>query len=45
MLTIKDEARWAIGANLSDVKKLPNFSHYIDTKSLSEVDANAVEIE
>ena len=44
LISLEDEARWAIKNNLTDKKEIPNFFNFIYTQALEEVKPEAVTI-
>ena len=42
LLTLEDEARWAIKSGLTTQTTIPDYQAFIDSKALSEVDNRAV---
>ncbi len=44
LITLENQARWAIGINLTDKTEVPNYLDYIYLDALEEVDSDAVTI-
>ena len=42
VISLEDEARWAIRNNITNAKKVPNYLDYIHSDALKAVDARAV---
>jgi NitT/TauT family transport system substrate-binding protein len=44
VMTLEDEARWAINSKLTDIEEVPNYIDYIDMSALQEVNPEAVSL-
>ena len=44
VMTLEDEARWAINSKLTDIEEVPNYIDYIDISALQEVNPEAVSL-
>jgi ABC-type nitrate/sulfonate/bicarbonate transport system substrate-binding protein len=44
ILTLEDEARWAIKNELTDSKEVPNYLDYVYFEALEEIDKNKISI-
>lgn len=44
LLTLEDEARWAMGNRITNATKVPNYLRFIDSRQLDAVKPNAVTI-
>lgn len=45
MLTLKDEARWALKSKIISSDRMPNFEDFVDARPLKEIEPIAVSIE